>query len=254
GGGHVPGQARRDPAIAGGVGRLLAHLAHAPADHVVDHARVDAGALDERLERDGEQVVGMEGGKRTVAPADRRAHGVDDDGLAGTHGAHATWDVTHALYGVPLCQDRAVPTGISEEHVELHRTARRWADARCAASVPRALLEAEVETLPPFWDELVELGWTRLAVDFGLVEAAIVVEELGRAVAPGPILPTVLASVVLSEGGAADLIGPAAAVGLASGAPVLGGGTAEVFVLPSGDGWAAFTPGEVEVQPRASVD
>ncbi|HZQ84502.1 MAG TPA: acyl-CoA dehydrogenase [Acidimicrobiales bacterium] len=145
-------------------------------------------------------------------------------------------------------------TGISDEHVELHRTTRRWAEARCPASVPRALLEAEVEGLPPFWNELVELGWTRLAVDFGLPEAAIVVEELGRACAPGPFLPTVLASVLLSEGGADDLIGPPAAVGLAPGAPVLSGGTAEVFVLPVDRGWRAFTGDEVTVEPRPSVD
>ena len=107
-----------------------------------------------------------------------------------------------------LCQDRQVPTGISDEHVELHRTARRWAEARCPASVPRALLEAEASracrrsgTSSSTW------AGRRLAVDFGLPEAAIVVEELGRAVAPGPFLPTVLASVLLTEGGAPDLVG-----------------------------------------------
>ncbi|MBV9663025.1 MAG: acyl-CoA/acyl-ACP dehydrogenase, partial [Actinobacteria bacterium] len=162
--------------------------------------------------------------------------------------------MTHALYDGPLCQDLAVPTGISEEHVELHRTARRWAEARCPASVARALLEAETEGLPPFWDELVEMGWTRLAVDFGVAEAAIVVEELGRVVAPGPFLSTVLASVLLSDGGADDLIGPPAAVALASGAPVLSGATAEVFVLPVDGEWRAFTADEAAVEPRVSVD
>src|SRR5881398_3513053 len=62
-------------------------------------------------------------------------------------------------------------------------------------------IDDAAETLPPFWDELAALGWLglHLAEDvggsgYGLPELAVVLEELGRACAPGPFLPTVLAS------------------------------------------------------------
>src|SRR5579875_3163580 len=98
-----------------------------------------------------------------------------------------------------------MPIGIGEDHEELRRTVRRWAEARCPREVPRSLLDAERESLPPFWDELAAQGWLAVHVGeehggqgFGLLELAIVVEELARACAPGPVVPTMLASAVLS--------------------------------------------------------
>ena len=61
---------------------------------------------------------------------------------------------------------------------------------------------------PSWWGELVELGWLGLHVPeahggsgYGLEELVVVVEELGRAVAPGPFVPTVIASAVLAAVG-----------------------------------------------------
>jgi 3-oxochol-4-en-24-oyl-CoA dehydrogenase len=95
--------------------------------------------------------------------------------------------------------------GIGEDHEELRRTVRRWAESRCPPEVPRALLDADNETLPGFWDELAGQGWLGIHVaeehggqGFGLMELAIVVEELARVAAPGPVVPTMLAGAVLS--------------------------------------------------------
>ena len=145
-------------------------------------------------------------------------------------------------------------TGITDEHQALHATARRWAEAHCPPAVPRALLDADVEDAPPFWDELASLGWLSLPVDYGLAEAAIVVEELGRVVAPGPLVPTLLATTLLHEAGVEIDPTRAAAVGLTPGAPVLGGGLAESFVLPVDGGWHLFTAGNVDVTPAPSID
>ena len=85
-----------------------------------------------------------------------------------------------------------MPIGIGEDHEELRRTVRRWLEARCPPEVPRALLDAEVETMPPFWDELAGQGWLGIHVaeeyggqGFGMLELAVVVEEMARAVLPG---------------------------------------------------------------------
>ncbi|MGH9019184.1 MAG: acyl-CoA dehydrogenase family protein, partial [Acidimicrobiales bacterium] len=95
--------------------------------------------------------------------------------------------------------------GIGEDHEELRRTVRRWLETRCPPDVPRALLDAETETLPPFWHALAAQGWLGIHVPeeyggqgFGLMELAVVVEELARAAIPGPVLSTMLAAAVLA--------------------------------------------------------
>ncbi len=100
-----------------------------------------------------------------------------------------------------------MPIGIGEDHEELRRTVRRWLEARCPPAVARALLDAEFETMPPFWDELAKQGWLGIHVDeehggqgFGMLELAVVVEEFARAVIPGPALPTMLAAAVVAAG------------------------------------------------------
>ncbi len=76
----------------------------------------------------------------------------------------------------------------------------------------RALLEAETETLPPFWGDIADLGWLGLHLPeqhggsgFGLPELVVVVEELGRALTPGPFVPTVIASAVIDAAGSDEL-------------------------------------------------
>lgn len=97
---------------------------------------------------------------------------------------------------------------LSEEHQELARVARAFLVSHDVRSESRALLEAPLEGLPSFWKEMAELGWMGLHISeahggqgFGLRELAIVVEELGFAMASGPFLPTTLAAALLAEVG-----------------------------------------------------
>ena len=93
---------------------------------------------------------------------------------------------------------------------EDHRLARRDGeqlrrDVAICAAPPGTPLESAGETLPAFWSEFAELGWLGLHLPedvggsgYGIDELVIVVEELGRSVAPGPFVPTVIASAVLA--------------------------------------------------------
>ncbi|HYD09580.1 MAG TPA: acyl-CoA dehydrogenase family protein, partial [Acidimicrobiales bacterium] len=97
---------------------------------------------------------------------------------------------------------------ITEDHKELARTASELLQRRQARSASRALLEAETEPLPDLWKDAAELGWLGLHVPeehggsgYGLEELVVVVEELAKAVAPGPFVPTVIASAVLAAVG-----------------------------------------------------
>jgi alkylation response protein AidB-like acyl-CoA dehydrogenase len=152
---------------------------------------------------------------------------------------------------------------ISEDHRELARTASELLSKRDARRGARELLEATKETLPNFWDELVSIGWLGLHLPeevggsgFGIEELAIIVEELGRVVAPGPFVPTVTASAFLhlvdsselstsylSALANGELFGGVAASsqleisnghGTGSVAAVLGGALAGLFVVPVG--------------------
>jgi alkylation response protein AidB-like acyl-CoA dehydrogenase len=90
----------------------------------------------------------------------------------------------------------------SAEQDELRDGVRTVLERECPMSSVRSLVEkrwrggdAEADQL---WSRMVELGWPALTVPeaagglgLGAVELAVVVEELGRVVAPGPYLPTV---------------------------------------------------------------
>ena len=152
---------------------------------------------------------------------------------------------------------------LTDDHKALADTASELLAKRDARGANRALLEAADEPMPAFWDEVAGLGWLGLHVPeshggsgFGLPELVVVVEELGRAIAPGPFVPTVIASATIAAAAPEDVqarllpgladgsVVGAVAVGgdvtlsggQASGsAVVLGGGLADLFLLEVGD-------------------
>ncbi|ABK69489.1 acyl-CoA dehydrogenase [Mycobacterium avium subsp. hominissuis] len=100
---------------------------------------------------------------------------------------------------------------LTDDHRELAEVARGFLTSQKARWAARSLLDATDEPRPGFWPNLVELGWLGLHIDeeyggsgFGLPELVVVVEELGRAVAPGPFVPTVIASAVIAKNGTAE--------------------------------------------------
>ncbi|HET7523459.1 MAG TPA: acyl-CoA dehydrogenase family protein, partial [Acidimicrobiales bacterium] len=119
--------------------------------------------------------------------------------------------------------------GISEEHVALAASVRRFLERNCPPSVLRAgIEEGGSRSLPPFWQEMADLGLLGLHLPehsggqgYGMLELGVVAEEMGRACAPGPFLPTVLVSCLVAMGCAdgtqAELL-----------AALAGGGTAAV--------------------------
>ena len=153
---------------------------------------------------------------------------------------------------------------ITDEHRALAQTVSDFLDKNGARTASRSLLTAENEELPAFWGELGQLGWLGLHLPeefggsgFGLPEVVIVAEGMGRAVAPGPFVPTVIASAVIATVGSAQTQGrllPGLADGSVIGAvalagdvrvsggkasgpagPVLGGMQADVLLVAAGD-------------------
>ncbi len=160
---------------------------------------------------------------------------------------------------------------ITDDHLELAATVRRWVDARNTVGAARAGLELDHAVMPELWKELPELGWLGLAVSedlggsgFGLAELAIVAEELGRGAMPGPFLPTVVVALAIDRWSpdrslATALIeGMPAGVALRPGAPVLGGAIAERFLFPidrdGGRDWIVADRGALELRELPSFD
>ena len=68
----------REPRGAGDVERLLAGLADAAADDLLDLGRVDTGPVDQRLLDETEGLGRVHGGQAAVALPDGGADGIDD--------------------------------------------------------------------------------------------------------------------------------------------------------------------------------
>ncbi len=178
--------------------------------------------------------------------------------------------------------------GLTTEHLALRDSVRGWADRHVTPAVRREAVEEKTERLPGYWAALAGQGLLGLHLPeevggsgYGTVELAIVLEELGRVMAPGPILPTALASLVLHEAGRDDLVGAlvdgssCAAVGIGPGTlrltrhgtattlsgesdVVVGGQLADLLVLPAADGgataWVVLERDQVGVTGLPSHD
>jgi alkylation response protein AidB-like acyl-CoA dehydrogenase len=130
-----------------------------------------------------------------------------------------------------------MPIAITEDHKALAETAADFLRNRDARAAARRLLEAPDETAPDFWTDLVGLGWLGLhlpeeygGAGYGIEELVVVVEELGRNVAPGPFVSTVIASAAINAAGD-DAVKKALLPGLADGsrtAAVARGGDLEI--------------------------
>ena len=101
-----------------------------------------------------------------------------------------------------------MPIAVTEDHEALRTTALRWAQTHSPPSVPRDVAEAPPgsEQLPAAWEKMAAQGWLGLHLPedqggqgFTLSELAVVLEELGHALFPGPLLPTVLVSAALAR-------------------------------------------------------
>jgi 3-oxochol-4-en-24-oyl-CoA dehydrogenase len=139
-----------------------------------------------------------------------------------------------------------MPIAITDEHQELGSSVRGVLTDHGALPANRALLEADAEPRPSFWKEMAELGWLGIhlpeehgGAGAGLGELVVVLDEVGRQVAPGPFLPTVLASAVIAQCGTEEqraALLPGLADGTVVAALGLGGSLARRDGVLDGDG------------------
>jgi alkylation response protein AidB-like acyl-CoA dehydrogenase len=90
----------------------------------------------------------------------------------------------------------------------LKNSARAFLDEHCKPAHVRALWDDPRGESDALWKDMAQLGWLGLTLPedaggsgLGLVETAILQEELGRAACPSPYLPTVLAAMAIDRFG-----------------------------------------------------
>jgi alkylation response protein AidB-like acyl-CoA dehydrogenase len=99
--------------------------------------------------------------------------------------------------------------GLSEEQEMLQRSAREFLTQECPPTFVREMYKSEDGFSRELHRKMVEQGWTGLLVPetyngsgLGLLDMALLLEEMGRAVVPGPFLfSSVLFTLALKQGG-----------------------------------------------------
>jgi alkylation response protein AidB-like acyl-CoA dehydrogenase len=164
--------------------------------------------------------------------------------------------------------------GLTDDQRDIQRTARDLLSERATPARVREHAEAGT-TDTALWQELCELGWPGIAISeehggqgLGAIELSILCEELGRALAPVPFLPSAMAACVIEQAGSpqqrerwlgslasGETIGALAGAVDGTAELVVSGAEAGVIVLIEDDGnGRLLTPEDAEVSRISAID
>src|SRR2546422_9385758 len=98
--------------------------------------------------------------------------------------------------------------GFNADQEMLRATARKFLENECTSEFVRARMAEDTGFTPEFWNKLAEQGWLGLVypeqyggAGLGFVDLTVLMEEMGRAVMPGPFFSTLMAGGGLLEAG-----------------------------------------------------
>ncbi|RLT41282.1 MAG: acyl-CoA dehydrogenase [Chloroflexi bacterium] len=93
--------------------------------------------------------------------------------------------------------------GLTETQELLKNAAREFLEHECTEAHVRAMEEDERGYSPAMWRQMAEQGWQGLLIPpehggagLGFTDLVVLIEEMGRALLPGPFIPTVLGGAV----------------------------------------------------------
>jgi alkylation response protein AidB-like acyl-CoA dehydrogenase len=99
--------------------------------------------------------------------------------------------------------------GLTETQQTLKNTVRKFLAAECPMAEVRRLMDTPTAYDPALWRKMAEQGWTGIifpeqygGFGMGMVEMAATLEEMGRALLPGPFFSTVLMAGALIDSAA----------------------------------------------------
>ena len=100
---------------------------------------------------------------------------------------------------------------LTEEQEMLRNFARDFLEKECPESHVRDMEDDEQGYSPELWRKMAEQGWQGLiipeaygGVGMGYLDLIVLIEEFGRALVPGPFIPTTLAALAILEAGSEE--------------------------------------------------
>ncbi len=154
--------------------------------------------------------------------------------------------------------------GISDEHVELAASLRKWAASLGGAEVARAAEGDAEATFADTWKAVTEMGIATIALPEAagggggsVLDQAVALEASGHELVPGPLLGPVIAASLLAETtGVAEAIGAGAVVGLGLSNDAVWDAPSATHLLVSNeaDEWFVVPADAAAVAPSVGID
>lgn len=96
--------------------------------------------------------------------------------------------------------------GFTEEQELLRDQVRKFLDEKCPSEQVRKIMTSPEGYSPELWQQMADLGWLGLVVDpeyegigLGWVDLTVILEEMGRSLAPSPFISNTLTASTLDE-------------------------------------------------------
>lgn len=153
--------------------------------------------------------------------------------------------------------------GITDEHVELAASLRRWAAGLGAVAAVRAAEGEPDEHFADVWKAAVEMGVPTIGLPEAagggggsVLDVAVALEACAHELVPGPLLGAALAAWLLGESPVAAAVGDGARVGVAVVGEAVWDAPGATHVLLPGDGdaWYVLPRADVAVTPVVGLD
>ena len=144
---------------------------------------------------------------------------------------------------------------LNEEQTIIRDTTKKFLQQECPPDLIREMIADEKGHSPELWQKMAELGWMGLPFDeryggFGatFLDLAIILEEMGRALVPGPFIATVILAGMTIADAAGEALKKRLLPGIADGTTIItaalterdGSYTSEAIEAmaePTDDGW-----------------
>src|SRR3712207_3284390 len=101
--------------------------------------------------------------------------------------------------------------GLTEEQELLKNSARDFLEKNVPEAYVRQMEEDETGYSPEVWKSMAEQGWQGIIIPeeyggagFAFLDLIVLLEEFGRALVPGPFVPTMIAATAIMEGGSEE--------------------------------------------------
>jgi 3-oxochol-4-en-24-oyl-CoA dehydrogenase len=157
---------------------------------------------------------------------------------------------------------RSGSLSITADQNALADAVRGFAERERLTAQARVAYDSREPALPPCWASLAAQEILALAFDADLPELCVAVDELGHALAPGPVVPTLLAAVLVRRHASTSLRGVVEAgcrdgtfsAAVAMGDVLVGGSAVSHVMLPVDGRWCVVTADRVAPSAYDGVD